>query len=110
MLVPFVVAVTPPKDNDPTLVHTVPATKENVAPFTFKVVKGVPASAKVTVPAETVKVEQLIVPEKETVYVLDWSNITASEDVGVEAPEDPPDEVDQLVVEPEIHVPDPPTQ
>lgn len=75
-------------------------------PLTVKV----PVEANVTVPAETVKLSHAIVPEKFTVYDPAWSKNTLSVAVGAEAPLGPPELVDQLVVETELHVPVPPTQ
>jgi hypothetical protein len=64
----------------------------------------------VTVPALTVKFRHETEAPTVTVYVVALSKIALSALVGIDAPDAPPLEADQFVVEARFHVPDPPTQ
>jgi hypothetical protein len=100
-------AVVALKVNVPVLLNTVPAIVEKLPDIV-----GLPVPANVTLPAETVKLLQSGVYKvaKVTVYVAFASKITLSKAVGIDAPPEPPDEVDQFVVFDALHVPLPPTQ
>ena len=89
----------------PVALQTVAATND-MEPLTAIV----PVLEKVTVPADTVMLKQVNAPVKVTVYVAAWSKITLSAAVGTDAPEPPPEDEDQLVVDEVFHVPVPPTQ
>ena len=72
-------------------------------------IASVPVLVNVTVPADTVMSRHANAPVIVTVYVPAWSKKTLSAAVGADAPDDPPDDADQLVVV-VVQVPVPPTQ
>jgi hypothetical protein len=76
--------------------------------FPATLIDAVPEN--VTIPADTVISRHDNAPVIVTVYVVAWSKKILSDVVGTDAPDAPPDEADQCVVDVVSQVPEPPTQ